>query len=96
MIKGQCLCGAVQYQYYGEIENSILSYCSDCQQAQGSIAGWTAHLTKHNLKFCQDMISSKNISTHQKTTFQHTTRPKSAHPPPYIKEHPRQRPPSTP
>ena len=29
-----------------------------------SLAG-TAHLTKHNLKFCQDMISSKNISTHR-------------------------------
>ena len=33
MIKGQCLCGAVQYQYQGEIENSILCYCTDCQQA---------------------------------------------------------------
>ena len=65
MIKGQCLCGAVQYQYHAEIENSILCYCSHCQQAQGSIAGWTAHLTKHNLKFYQDAISSKNTSTHR-------------------------------
>ena len=32
MIKGQCLCGDVQYQYHGEIENSILCYCTTlCQ-----------------------------------------------------------------
>jgi hypothetical protein len=42
MIQGQCLCGAVQYRYHGKIENSILCYCTDCQQAQGSIAGWNS------------------------------------------------------
>lgn len=30
MIKGQCLCGEVQYQYHGEIEQSILCYCQHC------------------------------------------------------------------
>ena len=40
MIKGQCLCGAIQFQYHGEIEASILCYCQHCQQAQGSFAAW--------------------------------------------------------
>lgn len=46
MIQGQCLCGAVQYQYHGEIESSILCYCSHCQQAQGSIAGWNSPIER--------------------------------------------------
>ncbi|MCU4412617.1 GFA family protein [Acinetobacter sp. WU_MDCI_Axc73] len=50
MIKGQCLCGAVQYQYSAEIEKSILCYCQDCQQAQGSIAGWNSPIEKINFE----------------------------------------------
>ena len=42
MIKGQCLCGTVQYRYHAEITQSILCYCQHCQQAQGSIAGWNS------------------------------------------------------
>ncbi|ENW20651.1 GFA family protein [Acinetobacter haemolyticus] len=51
MIKGQCLCGAVQYQYHAEIENSILCYCQHCQQAQGAFAGWNSPLDQSKFEF---------------------------------------------
>ena len=51
MIKGQCLCGEVQYQYHGEIEQSILCYCQHCQQAQCSIAGWNSPIDQTKFQF---------------------------------------------
>jgi len=35
MIKGSCLCGKVQYEFQGEIEEIALCHCSQCRQAQG-------------------------------------------------------------
>jgi len=51
MIKGQCLCGTVQYQYDGEIEQSILCFCQHCRQAQGSIAGWNSPIDQTKFQF---------------------------------------------
>lgn len=42
MIEGQCLCGAVQYRYMGEIQETIICYCLDCQKAQGSLFGFNS------------------------------------------------------
>lgn len=60
MIKGQCLCGAVQYQYDGEIEQSILCYCQHCQQAQGSIAGWNSPIDQTKFQFISGQDQLKN------------------------------------
>jgi len=35
MIKGSCLCGKVQYEFQGEIEEIALCHCSQCRKAQG-------------------------------------------------------------
>lgn len=59
MIKGQCLCGAVQYQYQGEIENSILCYCTDCQQAQGALGGWNSPLDQTQFEFISGQMQLK-------------------------------------
>lgn len=42
MLKGQYLCGAVQYQYSAEIETSILCFCQHCRLAQGALFGWNS------------------------------------------------------
>ncbi|TCM60498.1 hypothetical protein EC844_13225 [Acinetobacter calcoaceticus] len=55
MIKGQCLCGAIGYQYDGVIEESIICYCRDCQQAQGSVMAWNSPLDKHKFKIVQGL-----------------------------------------
>ena len=63
MIKGQCLCGAVQYQYDGEIEQSILCYCQHCQQAQGSIAGWNSPIDQTQFQFISGQDQLKALYT---------------------------------
>ena len=36
MIKGSCLCGGVQYEYHGEIEELAVCHCNMCKRAQGA------------------------------------------------------------
>jgi hypothetical protein len=36
MIKGNCFCGGISYEYYGEIEEISMCHCSQCRKAQGS------------------------------------------------------------
>ena len=36
MIKGQCLCGGMQYQYDGEIAELAICHCNQCKRAQGT------------------------------------------------------------
>ena len=55
MIKGQCLCGTVQYRYHAEITQSILCYWQHCQQAQGSFAAWNSPVDQNQF----ELISGK-------------------------------------
>lgn len=36
MLKGSCLCGAVRYEYTGELGPIVLCHCRHCRKAQGS------------------------------------------------------------
>jgi len=36
MIKGQCLCGDVTYEYSGEITELAICHCEQCKRAQGT------------------------------------------------------------
>jgi hypothetical protein len=36
MLKGQCLCGGVQYQYHGELTEVAICHCGQCKRAQGT------------------------------------------------------------
>ena len=36
MIKGNCLCKAVQYEVHGEIEELVICHCDQCKLAQGT------------------------------------------------------------
>ena len=46
MIKGQCLCGEIQYVYHADINDSILCFCQDCRKAQGALFGWNSPIEK--------------------------------------------------
>ena len=35
MLKGQCLCGAIEYRYSGELEEVVICHCNECKRAQG-------------------------------------------------------------
>lgn len=60
MLKGHCLCGAIQYEYHAALEQSILCYCRDCQQAQGGIMAWNSPIQKKFFKIIQggDLLSA--------------------------------------
>lgn len=36
MIKGHCLCQAIQYEYQAEIDEVAVCHCHQCKQAQGA------------------------------------------------------------
>jgi hypothetical protein len=36
MIKGSCLCGGVQYEYDGELQEVVVCHCNMCKRAQGT------------------------------------------------------------
>lgn len=36
MLKGQCLCGGIQYVYHGEILEVAVCHCDQCKRAQGT------------------------------------------------------------
>ena len=59
MIKGQCLCGTIQYEYSGEIEHSILCYCEHCKLAQGAFAGWNSSIDQKKFKIIKWIKSLK-------------------------------------
>ena len=60
MLKGHCLCGAIQYEYHAALEQSILCYCRDCQQAQDGIMAWNSPIQKNFFKIIQgeDLLSA--------------------------------------
>ncbi|PCI42097.1 MAG: aldehyde-activating protein [Moraxellaceae bacterium] len=36
MIKGSCLCEAVQYEYKGSFDEVVMCHCNQCKKAQGT------------------------------------------------------------
>jgi hypothetical protein len=36
MLKGSCLCGKIQYQYSGDLNEISMCHCEQCRKAQGS------------------------------------------------------------
>jgi hypothetical protein len=71
MIRGQCLCGAVQYQVNQAIEQSILCFCQDCRQAQGSMFAWNSPIQKHSFQLLKGAESLKEYfhSSHKARVF---------------------------
>ena len=52
MIQGQCLCGAITYEYQDELEQVIVCFCQDCQQAQGSMFAWNSPIDARKFRLC--------------------------------------------
>ena len=46
MLKGQCLCGAIQYRYLAPVFETIICHCKDCQMAQGTVFAFNSPLDK--------------------------------------------------
>lgn len=51
MIKGQCQCGAVKFRYEGELTETIICHCKDCQIAQGSAFAFNSPIDERLVTF---------------------------------------------
>lgn len=51
MHRGSCLCGRVQYEYDGQIDEMSKCYCSQCQKGQGTAFVAVAPVITEKLNF---------------------------------------------
>ncbi len=51
VIKGNCLCGKVSYEYLGDIKEIAMCHCSQCRQAQGSAFATNSPVDSDKLHF---------------------------------------------
>ncbi|WP_019142233.1 GFA family protein [Noviherbaspirillum massiliense] len=71
MIQGSCLCGAVRYQYAGELGVITICHCSDCRKAQGStgVAAAVVEATKFQWTSGAQLIREYASSPGKKRAF---------------------------
>jgi len=53
MYTGSCLCGQVQFEITGKIEEIVCCHCSQCRRAQGSAFATNANVRVDAFKFTQ-------------------------------------------
>lgn len=51
MLKGSCLCGSIEYQYSGDINEIAMCHCQQCRKAQGSAFGTNAPINSSEFQF---------------------------------------------
>lgn len=62
MYKGCCLCGAVQFQIQGHINNIVYCHCSQCRKAQGSAFASNGDVSAREFNFCS---GEENLTAYQ-------------------------------
>lgn len=70
MLKGQCLCGAVQYQYHASLDQTILCFCSHCRLAQGGIMAWNCAIEAQHFELLCGQEALQSYA--QKPVFIHS------------------------
>jgi hypothetical protein len=71
MIKGNCLCGGIRYEYYGEIEEISICHCSQCRKAQGSAFVAISPIESAKLRIIEgaDLLKEFRGSPHKARVF---------------------------
>ena len=71
MIRGGCLCGAVRYEYDGEIVELSMCHCSQCRKAQGSafVAASPIDASKFRLLAGAEMLKEYRAVPHKARVF---------------------------
>jgi len=71
MYTGSCLCGIVQYEIQGAIEDIVHCHCSRCRRAQGSSFATNGNVARHEFKFVsgEDQLTAYPSSATQKKYF---------------------------
>ena len=53
MLKGQCLCGGIQYEYNSDITELAICHCTQCKVAQGTAFATNAPLAAKGFSFSE-------------------------------------------
>lgn len=53
MLKGQCLCGGIQYQYNGALTEVAICHCGQCKRAQGTAFATNAPIELEKFEWLQ-------------------------------------------
>ncbi len=71
MLKGQCLCGCVQYTYHGEITEVAVCHCDQCKRAQGTPFVTNAPIQNNLFELVQgeSLLKSYFSSPHKRRVF---------------------------
>jgi len=71
MIKGSCLCGEVEYEFNGSINEVAVCHCNQCKRAQGTPFATNAPIELEKCKFTNDSGSIKTYfsSPNKKRVF---------------------------
>ncbi|MFK5986749.1 MAG: GFA family protein [Pseudomonadota bacterium] len=67
MYQGSCLCGKVQFNIDGQINNIIYCHCSLCRKAQGSAFATNGIVKTENFNF---ISGEENLSAYESTAGQ--------------------------
>lgn len=59
MLKGSCLCNAIQYEIEGELGPTMMCHCSKCRKANGSAYAINAAVKTEQFRFIkgQELVS---------------------------------------
>lgn len=67
MYKGSCLCGSVQFEINGSIQDIVMCHCSKCRKAQGSAFAVNANVDASDFKL---VSGEQSLSTYQSSPGQ--------------------------
>lgn len=71
MIKGSCLCGEVEYEFNGSINEVAVCHCNQCKRSQGTPFATNAPIELKKCQFTNDSGSRKTYfsSPNKKRVF---------------------------
>lgn len=71
MIEGSCLCGAVRYQYAGELGDIVMCHCQHCRKAQGTAYATNSPIASEGFRLIsgRDVLKEYEFSPGKKRAF---------------------------
>lgn len=71
MIKGNCLCGEVRYEYRGAIQEVVICHCEQCKRAQGTPFATNAPIQLKHFAFTRgvELLKAHFSSPNKKRVF---------------------------
>jgi hypothetical protein len=71
MLTGSCLCGAIRYEYTGELGDIVMCHCRHCRKAQGTAFATNSPVASRDFRLTagQDLLSEFEFRPGKKRAF---------------------------